>query len=314
MKNLDYLMNDQIILSIITPVFNGRKFINKNITILKNITKRFQKEIEVIYINDGSKDGTEEIIKKKIHKIKNFSLFTYKTNQGPGIARNLGIKKSNGKYLFFFDADDELVKKNFNYLMSIIKKKNFDIAFLNFQTYQKNIINLSKKKTNKNKLVKDFLRKELDMNSNFYIFRKKFLVKKNIKYKEGFYEDILFMLKVFVNYEKSIKFTKKIYKKILTKTSITNTCTKKHIDDFVSSSFQKYNYFHKFIKKKFVYINESDLQYGLRGDLVNSIRLLKRLENKNLNKSYIFTKFKKIINMKFDAKTKYDKKVLKWLN
>lgn len=43
-------MNDQIILSIITPVFNGRKFINKNITILKNITKHFQKEIEVINI------------------------------------------------------------------------------------------------------------------------------------------------------------------------------------------------------------------------------------------------------------------------
>ena len=86
-------MNDQIILSIITPVFNSRKYINKNITILKNITKHFQKEIEVIYINDGSKDGSEKIIKKKIHKIKNFNLFTYKTNQGPGIARNLGIKK-----------------------------------------------------------------------------------------------------------------------------------------------------------------------------------------------------------------------------
>ena len=46
-------------------------------------------------------------------------------------------------------------------------------------------------------LVKKFLRTEFDMGSNFYLFKKKFLIDKKIFFKKGFFEDILFMLKVF---------------------------------------------------------------------------------------------------------------------
>ena len=95
------------IFSIIVPVYNAEDTIVHTIEVLKNLA--FE-EYEVILVNDGSTDKTEQLIQSAIQGDSHFQLFTTE-NQGPGLARNEGIKQSTGKYVLFFDAADEPVKE-----------------------------------------------------------------------------------------------------------------------------------------------------------------------------------------------------------
>lgn len=104
-------------ISIIVPIYNAEKYLNKCIESLINQTK---KELEFILINDGSTDNSEEIIKSyKDKRIKYFK----NENQGIGKTRNFGIEKATGKYIMFVDSDD-YIDKNMAKLM-------FDKAFSN---------------------------------------------------------------------------------------------------------------------------------------------------------------------------------------
>ncbi|PIN93077.1 hypothetical protein COU54_04540 [Candidatus Pacearchaeota archaeon CG10_big_fil_rev_8_21_14_0_10_31_24] len=85
------------LISIIIPTYNEEKDIEECI---KSIEKQTYKKIETIVVDDGSTDKTLEILKK--YK----KVIVFKQNhQGPGIARNLGAKKSNGEILVLIDAD-----------------------------------------------------------------------------------------------------------------------------------------------------------------------------------------------------------------
>lgn len=104
-------------ISIIVPIYNAEKYLDKCIESLINQTK---KELEFILINDGSTDNSEKIIKKyKDKRIKYFK----NENQGIGKTRNFGIEKATGKYIMFVDSDD-YIDKNMAKLM-------FDKAFSN---------------------------------------------------------------------------------------------------------------------------------------------------------------------------------------
>ena len=100
-------------LSIIIPFYNSKKLVNQSLKKLLRINKIFS-NIEIIYVNNNSSDGSEAIVKNKIKNLENISL--YKTSKemgmGPGVARNLGIKKSNSNNLFFLDIDDEIEIKH----------------------------------------------------------------------------------------------------------------------------------------------------------------------------------------------------------
>ena len=80
--------------------------------------------IEIIYVNNISTDGSDITLKNKIKNIKNIkSYITNKKNgMGPGVARNLGIKKANSKLIMFLDVDDYLDAKYLNNLIQYCKK------------------------------------------------------------------------------------------------------------------------------------------------------------------------------------------------
>lgn len=110
-------------LSLIVPFYNvGENFYK----CLKSIKiQKFKGNAEVIFINDCSKDNSLKIINKI--KLKNKKIFSLKKNEGPSKARNLGIKKTLGKYIFFLDADDEIEPNTLNILFKAAKKGKFDI-------------------------------------------------------------------------------------------------------------------------------------------------------------------------------------------
>lgn len=91
-------------LSIIIPVYNCEKYIKE---CLKSVIHQITEDCELIIINDGSTDKTEEII-KKITQNTSKNNFIYKKieNSGVSFARNLGVNISTGEYISFIDADD----------------------------------------------------------------------------------------------------------------------------------------------------------------------------------------------------------------
>ncbi len=85
------------IFSIIIPIYNAEDTIAHTIEVLKNLA--FE-EYEVILVNDGSTDKTEQLIQSAIQGDSHFQLFTTE-NQGPGLARNEGIKQATGNMYYF---------------------------------------------------------------------------------------------------------------------------------------------------------------------------------------------------------------------
>lgn len=95
------------LVSIIVPVHNSENFIGR---CLDSIINQTYNKIEIIIINDGSKDNSLQLINEYIKKDKRIKVYSQK-NQGPSVARNTGLNKSKGKYIMFVDADDYIDKK-----------------------------------------------------------------------------------------------------------------------------------------------------------------------------------------------------------
>ncbi len=85
--------------SVIIPTFNRARYISKSIDSVLNQT---YKNFEVIVVDDGSTDNTENVIKKYGNQVQ----YCYKKNGGVASARNLGIKSAKGTYIAFLDSDD----------------------------------------------------------------------------------------------------------------------------------------------------------------------------------------------------------------
>lgn len=90
--------------SVIIPVYNTAAFLDETIC---SITSQTLKEIEIITIDDGSTDGSYEIL-KKISLSDDRIKIIQEENSGQSVARNAGIESATGKYLYFMDSDDLL--------------------------------------------------------------------------------------------------------------------------------------------------------------------------------------------------------------
>lgn len=162
------------LITIIIPFYNNKDLLKKYFIKNKKLVIFNQGLVEIIYIDDGSSDKGSNFLINNIKRLDNIKLFKLKKNSGPGIARNLGLRNAKGKNIIFLDADDELIENGFIKLLNKLKKnlKN-DLIFLNYIKKNSKQINLSSKNFNKNMLIKNFLRTELDMGPNFYLFKKK---------------------------------------------------------------------------------------------------------------------------------------------
>ncbi|WP_221388195.1 glycosyltransferase family 2 protein [Clostridium perfringens] len=124
-------MNDKV--SIIIPIYNVSRYLEDCINSVINQT---YKNLEIILVNDGSSDNSLEIcnnFKKKDSRI----ILINKENGGLSSARNSGIDKATGKYLYFLDGDDFLELDAIEFVMNLIKNNNADIASFGYYYYYK---------------------------------------------------------------------------------------------------------------------------------------------------------------------------------
>ena len=110
--------------SIIVPVYNVEKFLEKCLDSLINQTL---KDIEIICVNDGSTDNSLNILKSFSEKDSRIIIIN-KQNEGPSVARNTGMKIAKGEYIGFVDSDDWVDLDFFEKLYNVAIKNNADIS------------------------------------------------------------------------------------------------------------------------------------------------------------------------------------------
>ena len=112
--------------SIIIPVYNVSKYLR---TCLDSVINQTYKDLEIICINDGSTDDSLEILKEYSNK-DNRIIIIDKKNAGVSAARNDGIEKSSGEYLFCMDSDDYIDNDFIEVFYNNAKKNNSDLVVL----------------------------------------------------------------------------------------------------------------------------------------------------------------------------------------
>lgn len=124
------------LISIIVPVYNVEKYINK---CLESIINQTYSNLEIILVNDGSTDDSGKICDNYAKKDERIRV-VHQKNCGQSIARNNGLKHANGKLVAFSDSDDFLENDCIEYLYNLMQKFNADISICDLQVVYKNII------------------------------------------------------------------------------------------------------------------------------------------------------------------------------
>lgn len=127
--------------SIIIPAYNCGDQIK---TIVNSILSQKFQDFELIIVNDKSTDNTLDILKSLAKGDKRIKIINQLKNGGASTARNKGIQKSRGKYIIFFDADDDITPTTITKLYDTITSNNSELAVGGFtvQSYRgDNLIN-----------------------------------------------------------------------------------------------------------------------------------------------------------------------------
>lgn len=95
--------------SVIMPVYNSEKFLTD---CLESLVVQTLDNVEIICIDDASTDGSSNVIAKYQNNYANIDYIKLDQNHGQAFARNRGIERANGKYVYFIDSDDFLCNKN----------------------------------------------------------------------------------------------------------------------------------------------------------------------------------------------------------
>ncbi len=115
-------------LSILVPIFNVEKYLDE---CLNSLAKQTLKDVEVICINDGSTDGSSNILQRYAKKYTNFTVIN-KKNSGYGDSMNQGLKKATGEYIGIVESDDFIEPNAFEELYKLAIKTSADIVKANY--------------------------------------------------------------------------------------------------------------------------------------------------------------------------------------
>lgn len=122
--------SEKCILSIIVPVYNTEKYLETCLESL--LSQDIDKSMyEIICINDGSTDGSLAILQEYAKQYDNIVLID-KENEGVSIARNVGLEKAKGDYVWFIDADDWVARECFGVIKQEIEKYNPSVVQIGF--------------------------------------------------------------------------------------------------------------------------------------------------------------------------------------
>ena len=176
-------------LSIVVPVYNVERYIRKCILSIINQENGLFKEIELIIVNDGTKDKSVEKIQDLVDKYDNILLINQE-NLSLSVARNNGMGKAKGEYVWFIDSDDWITSDALKILIPYLDGKNDIIPFAYYiVTENKESVSKIRYKEAKTFTGKETFRHKCEFSTmaQSAIYRKQFLSENNLYFMPGVY-------------------------------------------------------------------------------------------------------------------------------
>ncbi|MBR3623784.1 MAG: glycosyltransferase, partial [Selenomonadaceae bacterium] len=214
-------------LSIIVPVYNVEKYLGE---CLDSVISQDADDYEVVLVNDGSTDDSLVVLKEYEKKYPHCHVYN-KVNGGLSSARNYGVDKATGKYVYFLDSDDKFYDdKCISFMIEELQKANLDALYFDGESFFESrklqeqnpfYVNAYQRKNSYGdfykgeSLFKAFVEHgEYFPSSCLACYRKSFLQEHSLSFDEGYlYEDNLFTFKVML----SAKTVRHIDRKVLSR-------------------------------------------------------------------------------------------------
>lgn len=277
-------MSDNLLLSIIIPVYNTEKYIENTLqSIFKQSNYNFN--YEIIIVNDGTLDHSMDVIKKL--KTDNM-IIVNQCNSGLSVARNVGLSMASGKYVWFVDSDDTVSNNSFSIISKLdqygdVEVYAFDIDIITEETSLKTNDSIIYHRRDTNMYFNTY--KGYDCASKLkiapiqrFIYRKDFLDKYDLKFYPGIlHEDNDFQIKSLCWAKSVMPIPFVIYNYLKRNVgSITSTFSMKRITDMdmiinnIVSYGIKYNCNHKVLVMIYEYVFQLSLAVYSNGNYFNT--------------------------------------------
>lgn len=199
--------------SVIIPVYNVENYLRKCLNSLVNQTL---KDIEIIVVNDGTLDNSQEIIDEYVKKYPKKVVSVIQENGGQGTARNTGLLHAKGEYIGYVDSDDYVEENMYEELYKKAKEEDSDIVICGNNVVKENYEFLSKEEVDK-----EFLLGKMAVWNKIY--KKNIIVDNKIQFRSKvWYEDLDFTMKVYFSSKKISYVDKPLYNYLLREGSTMN--------------------------------------------------------------------------------------------
>lgn len=301
--------------SIIVPFYNVEKYIEKCLQTLVNQTLE---DIEIILVNDGSKDNTKNIVKKYQKEYPQKIIYLEKENGGLSDARNYGIPYAKGEYIAFLDSDDYVETTMYKEMYEIAQKEKSDMVECNFiwEYPDKTRIDTGTIYNNKHEMLEKI--RVVAWNK---LIKREILEKTKVQFPKGYrYEDVEFTYKLIPFLEK-VSFCKTPMVHYIQRTgSITNIQNKRNAEIFdvlehVIDYYKKNNIYTEYYSElEYIYARYAFCSSFLRIVKIKDKKMKKELLETTWNNVYTkFPNWKKnqILNTNKSKKNLYLKSINK---
>lgn len=309
--------------SVVMPVYNAEKTIGQA---LECLTKQTLKDIEIICINDGSKDKSLNILKQWAKKHNNIRIYSQK-NKGAGAARNRGLDLANGKYIIFLDADDLFKHKMLEKLYTKATQTKSEIVIFEYdemRSYDNVNLEITNWKNLNSRLITKNIFTYKDLGKNIFAFTyfqswnkfylRDFLVKNDIRFQEiRYFEDLDFVYssliiakRISVLYDKLLLYRNLQTTKTLSKYGKRTkgyfgkafTKLQQSIKEKSDWEYLKRNYINQMAEIYFIEYHNTKIQYNNKNDQKeiitnnsdNLVQILKDIGIKDLKQNYFYSK------------------------
>ncbi len=231
-------MKNKATVSVIIPVYNVEKYLCECVD---SVLAQTYPSYEIILVNDGSTDSSGSICDSYARKDSRISVI-HKANGGLSSARNAGLKKTSGKYIYFLDSDDYIADNTLEMLVETAERDSSDVVFFDAVSFgddgfkvSQNYIRKHSYKTDKGTAVFSGMQKNDEFHSAvpLLFIKKELLTHNNISFIDGiFYEDMLFTYQVLCYAARVSQCKDSFYHRRYRRNSIMTS--KKNSDKFIS--------------------------------------------------------------------------------
>lgn len=237
-------------LSIIIPVYNVEEYVERCILSVVN-QPVYPENYELIIVNDGSTDESEAIVKRLSISYPSIQLINQE-NKGLGAARNTGLDKATGKYVFFIDSDDYISDNSLLSLLNTIFTIKADIILFGLSEIypgkKKRHINFHLPEKGKLLSVENYINDYTILSSAWQgLFKRSLIEQYQIRMPEGkLAEDDDFSTKIFSVADTLYHLPEEIYNYYQRLQSISNNRNSSHNEKLISDKLEIFNYLIKY--------------------------------------------------------------------